>query len=127
MMQPRLFSAKSDMAELNKWHQGHGLGSIRAGALPQVGLVVPGVAAGFLYSTDSDLAFLDGYTTNPRATLRARSKAIDVITNGLVQFAHDVGFRQVLAYCKPSTARRAFKRHGFAILDSHVLAVKETA
>jgi hypothetical protein len=106
-----------DLAELNAWHAARWLAPLRAGSLPAVGYIEPGVAAGFLYRTDSDLALLDGYITSPAATARARHRAVAAITEALLGSARTDGIRSVVGLCRsPGVARHAIRRHGMQAL-----------
>jgi hypothetical protein len=102
--------AIADLADVNAWHCAHGRPGMAASHVPQTGRIVPGVAAGFLYVTDSDVALLEGYVTNPEAPLRERSKAVDEITHALLAEAKDLGMGRVVALCASGgIARRAGK------------------
>ena len=100
----------SDLGMVNEWCLAHGREAVPLNRLPGMGLIVPGVACGFLYRTDSTLALLEGFVTNPGASLRSRSAALDAITEGLISYARGC---YLMAVCTAGgTARRA-PRHGF--------------
>ena len=110
-----------DIAEMNGWLSEHEQGPVPPWALPEFGLFEPGVAAGFLYETDSGLALLEGYSSNPRSDAAVRSKALDDITEGLLEAAHDRGFRRVLAICQVPAIERRAERHGFKTVGAYTL------
>jgi hypothetical protein len=108
----------SDLQEVNAWCAAHGRDPLPAERLPPTGAIVPGVACGFLYRTDSAVALLEAFITNPAATLRRRSAAVDEITLALLAQARG---SYVMAICTAGgTARRAprhgFRRHGLAVV-----------
>ena len=111
----------SDLPEVNGWLLAHGKAPLPEKRIPETGCIEPGVAVGFLYTTDSDVSFIEGYVTNPAAGMRARSEAIDAITQALLTQAHELGAGLVVAICTAeSTARRAL---GFGLTFQGAAAV----
>src|SRR5712692_7696099 len=55
----------SDLAEMNEWYARRGMAPMDPAHLPTIGYIEPGVAAGFMYVTDSKLVFLENYVANP--------------------------------------------------------------
>ncbi|MBK7860842.1 MAG: hypothetical protein IPJ65_20015 [Archangiaceae bacterium] len=81
--------------------------------LPEVGFVVPGVAMGFLYQTDSAVAHIEALVANPRASGAARSAAIDEVVQAIIAEAKKLGFKALLGNTSlPAVIERA-KRLGF--------------
>jgi hypothetical protein len=103
---------QSDLAEVNGWRLAHGLAGVALDQLPAAGQIEPDVAAGFLYATDSSIALLDGYITNPAAGLRERSRAVDEITSSLLRAAKAGGARSVVAVCLAGGIARRARRFG---------------
>jgi len=100
-----------DLGVINEWAQAQGVGGDIAGPhLPAVGAIVPGVACGFLYQTDSAISFIDNLLANPNAKLREMSKAVDVIVEYLTSYATSVGCQDIVVITRRrSVARRAVK------------------
>jgi hypothetical protein len=112
-----------DVCEVDTWHEQHGMRPIQAP--PRVGFIVPGVAAGFLYQTDSDVALLEGYVTNPKASSTERHQALDGITQKLLESAADLGFRTVWAITKDAGISLRAQKHKMTRLGSFTVLVKE--
>lgn len=110
-----------DIGEMNGWLAEHEQGPLPPWALPEYGLFEPGVAVGFLYETDSGLALLEGYASNPATDAAVRSKALDDITEGLLGAAQERGFRKVLAICQVPAIERRAERHGFKAIGAYTL------
>jgi hypothetical protein len=112
-----------DVMELDSWHELYGMRPIES--LPRVGFIEPGVAAGFLYQTDSDIALLEGYVTNPKAPSDQRHFALDGITEKLLECAEDLGFRTVWAITKDAGISVRAQKHKMTRLGSFTVLVKE--
>ena len=104
----RLFK-ESDYGTLREWSIGHGGRPLQKEELPKVGLIIEDVCAGFLYRTDSKVAFIDHIVSNPDAKAREVSKAVDIITNYLSAWAHGNGYNVCCFTRKGSIAKRAIK------------------
>jgi hypothetical protein len=113
------------LAEVNRWYTARGLPQVPASALPSTGRIVPGVASGFLYRTDSDLALLEGYVSNPEAPLRARARAFDGIVAALIEEAKAGGARRVVAFCASEGVRRRAARLALEHVGTYSLVARE--
>lgn len=51
------------------------------------GFITPGVAVGFLYLTNSSIAYIDCYVSNPEAKKEDRKKAFERITDRILSTA----------------------------------------
>ena len=81
--------------------------------LPKVGYVVPGLAMGFLYQTDSAIAHIEGLVANPGAQGQARTQAIDEVVIAIIDEAKRLGFKTLHGLTElPVIVERA-KRLGF--------------
>lgn len=120
----RLFKAE-DLVDVNAWYVGHGMPALRPSVVPKVGLVQPGVAAGFLYETDSGICMLEGYVTSPEAGPKARNAALDEITDSLLGYAQEIGFKHAIAICRDSAVEKRAAKHGFGMLGRFALMAKE--
>lgn len=106
----RAVVSADDYWEIASWWKARGQHVPPPNALPSTGRIVPGVCAGFLYKTDSTLAFLEGFITNPEASLRERSKAFDVVFAALVDAAAGMGVKHLVGLSgHPGVGRRVRK------------------
>jgi sugar phosphate isomerase/epimerase len=117
--------AASDLPEVAGWYSARGFSGLRPGHLPKHGAIVPGVAAGWLYRTDSDVGLLDGFVTNPSAPLRERSKAVDAISSHLIELARHLGVRHLVAMCLSAGIHRRSRKLGLRPGGTVHLALKE--
>lgn len=101
-----------DYDVINAWYRGHHMPPLCEHLFPDVGYVVDGIGAGFIYQTDSSLCFIEGYISNPDSGKDDRKEAFDQITNCLIRVAKDFGFKAVLAYTQhPEIAKRCERFH----------------
>ena len=103
----------SDLVSISAWHVAHGLPPVPAEIVPKVGLVAPGVAALFIYQTDSSIALIEGLISNPAAPLRDRIEAIDQLMDACTELAFSMGFKQVIGFPKDNGTLKRAKRHSY--------------
>lgn len=114
-----------DMEEVNGWYCSRGMRPLSYHMFPDVGYIVPGIGAGFLYQTDSSLCFIDGYISSPVSTREERREAFDLITNAIIRTAKDHGFQQILAYTRNHGVKERCERFHFQLRGQYDLYVKE--
>jgi hypothetical protein len=114
-----------DIKQINSWYGARGIPPIDKHLFPDVGYIEPGVAAGFLYQTDSSLCFIDGYVANPAAPKASRGEAFDAITISIVRTAKDHGFRQILAYTEHPEIKKRCERSLFNLKGRYDLYVRD--
>jgi len=104
----------ADLAEVNSWWKARKQPVRPASYLPKYGYIQPGVAAGWLFRTDSCIGFLDDFVTNPKAPLMQRVMYLDGITRNLVATAKRVGIKALVVYTgNEGIWRRLGKVHGW--------------
>ncbi len=116
---------QTDLEELSRWcvAQGHPAPDIYA--LPLTGFIEPGVAAGFLYLTDSSGALMGGFVTNREASPEARNLALEVIAKAVIDAADGLGVATLtITTIEPSIVERA-KRHGFQDVGRYTMLIRE--
>jgi hypothetical protein len=112
-----------DLAMVSEWFAQHKLGLPDPSLLPEFGLIVPDVACGFLYETNSKLAMMDGLIGNMHAGLHERGQAVDDIARGLVEEARNRGFTRVMFLSSLRSVVQRSERHGFQLVGTcHILA-----
>jgi hypothetical protein len=100
-------------ADFHKWYSRRV--DIPAGPefLPKVGFVAPGVAMGFLYQTDSKLAYIEGMVANPKASAEERGKGIDEVTLAIIAEARKLGFKVLHGQTELKVIVERAKKLGF--------------
>jgi hypothetical protein len=112
---------------MNGWYEAHGKPPVDFMALPAFGLIEEGLAAGFLYMTDSTLGLLEGFVTNPEAPMVERSKALERILHSLVEEAERLGVKTLVGLCAAESVVKLGLRNGFRHLGQYEMVAKEVA
>lgn len=110
-----------DVHELNAWLKARGLGPVTAASLPALGLIAPGVAAGFLRRCEGQVGIFDSFATNPAACPVMRHKALDEIYKRLIAQAYELGIDKLIGFSVDAGTVERSKRHGFVLSDYPVL------
>jgi hypothetical protein len=100
---------------LRAWLDWHDERPVTPELLPATGFVVPDLAMGFLYRTDSGVALIEVLLSNPMASRELRSEALDAVVTAIIDEARAGGFTRLLGYTAlPAVVSRA-RRHGFEV------------
>ena len=93
--------------------------------LPPTGVVVDRMVAGFLYLTDSCVAYFDNFISDPSSTGESRSAAMDVMVSELLLAAKAAGAK-VVVFCtaRPGLVART-ARMGFQPESGYTFMKKE--
>ena len=114
-MQVARFSGPEHEAHVVGWFEARGLSANIVRLRPEVGLVVPGVAAGFLFQTDSPVALIDGVITNPEVDKSTRGDAVRLLFVSLFDLASELGFTEVWGLSTRPEMEVMGRRLGFRI------------
>ncbi len=100
------------------WIRARGLGEDAGdlSLLPTSGFVVGGIAVGFVYLTNSALAFMDGFMTDPDSDKATRSKALDMLLNALFDEARELGYKAVAGTTSAQPLADRLAQHGFNVI-----------
>lgn len=91
---------------------------------PQTGFIVDGVAAAFMYATDSSVCYIENMISNRSADPAARDYAIKLILEALFLAARSQGFK--VAYATTDLATMIFRaaQHGARVRPNQSLVTK---
>ena len=104
---------KEDFDSICEWYDARGVECPKAHQLPSIGYIVPGVAAGFLYKTDSTICLIEGLISNPEAPTFKRSEAIDLVIAEILKEAERLGFDKIFGFTSYESVVTRVVRHGF--------------
>lgn len=116
---------KSDFGEVKGWFDARGIDHIREPLLPDIGFIEPGVAAGFLYQTDSGVCILEGFVTNKDAEGPLRNKALNEVISECMRTAKELGFQKVCAFSLDDSIIARAHKNDFKSSSGFTLLAKE--
>lgn len=116
---------KKDYESVCDWMNSRGLDPIPESVLPEVGSIVEGIACGFLYQTDSKMAIIEHYITNPFADKAMRRQSMQLVTAHLLKQARDLGFKYIIAASDHKSICKLAKDNGFKLVGIQHAFLKE--
>jgi GNAT superfamily N-acetyltransferase len=113
-LEARAFT-EGDYPIIAEWYKARGFPLLPLHMLPQNGAVVEGAAAGFLYLTDSPIAWMEWIVTNPEAS--GRGEAIKAVVEHLHKVAKDNNCAAIMCTVNSETLISVYKDCGFDVTD----------
>lgn len=123
-MEINLFTL-SDYKEICEWHEGWNMSPPPLEFLSCLGVIIPGIAAGFLSTTNINVGVIDSFISNPKAGKKDRYIALDLIMDKLMYLAKGVGCKAVRFHTRYDTLMFRAKKRGFKEVEKHTMLVKE--
>lgn len=114
----RPLQLSDDYGAISEWWTAQKWPVIPREMLPGTGAIVPGRAAGFLYKTDSQIAWLEFVVANPASDKMERRAALDAVIQSLLATAQSMGFRAVFTSCQHPGLTARYQEHGFQVTDT---------
>lgn len=71
------------------------------------------ICAGFLYSTNSKLCWIEFIVSNPQYKDKNRKGAIELLIKGLAELAKKNGFKAIFSSIKDENLKKSYKNAGF--------------
>lgn len=107
------------------WWESHEWPVIPIEALPATGRIATNdrgemVCAVWLYRTDSTIAWLDFYISDPRASKTEVSEGLDLIIEELSLIAKDNGFHSIFTSLGHRGLLRRLGKHNFQVADNNM-------
>jgi hypothetical protein len=84
---------------------------------PTIGRVVDGLAAGFLYRTDSGIGLMELFASNPAANPILSGHAIEEVADAIIEDAEEAGLRGLMIVTKHNGIEQCAKRRHFVEED----------
>lgn len=113
-----------DRQTLIDWLDDHGQ-SNTLGVLPFTGFIVDDIAAGFLVATDTDVACLDFFISNPSSDPDKRSAGLNEIVSSLLKEAKEQNYKYVKIATNVQAAATRAKQCGFLEVGNYRTFFKE--
>lgn len=107
-------------AEVCNWWKAHSWPLMPLSLLPKTGYIVRDVAAGFLYNTDSGIAWIEWIVSNPESDKAIRNEALDLILGNLIDDAKKMNKTFIFTSSDNEKLINRYKKHGFSLGDTGV-------
>lgn len=108
-----------DLKEIYAWMYKRSLPIPPIWSLSQIGFIIHGKAAGFLYTTNSGIAQLDSFCTNPEISHEERMVAMEAIAMSLIEEAKRLGVAMVACSSKFDSITGLARQLGFTDSGVH--------
>lgn len=102
------------------WWSQYGWSCIPREALPKTGFIVTGLAAGFLYKTDSQFAILEFIVGNKNSKKEDRKQAIELIVKNLVDEAEKSGYNFIFSSIQHPNLMKIYEDNNFKKSDQNM-------
>lgn len=110
-----------DYATVSSWWEDRGWPVLPLRSLPRTGVVVwvdgRRTAAGWVYRTDSDIAWLEYLVSDPHTPFEKRDGAVDAAIRYLLAKSQDMGYRVIFTSSNNPRLIERLKRHEFIVGD----------
>lgn len=93
--------------------------------LPSVGFIVDGIAAYFIYQTDSSVCWLENLISKKGTDKFIRSRAIDLLLEAAIKEATDLGFTVAYALTDLNSVAKRARSYGAFIKPLQILITKD--
>lgn len=88
---------EADFEAINEWRKQHEAPIISRDLYPPIGIIEPGIAAGWINFTQTRIAFMENFVSNPKADVQKKEEAIMTIIAALERLAYNQGVKWVIA------------------------------
>lgn len=116
-MEIRKFEPDQDYEEVASWWKAHKWPAIPLDMLPKTGFIVEEprgkMCAGWLYKTDSKIAWIEFIVSSPHTMQEIRGKSLDLLMVRLVETAKSMGFKSIFSSINNPRLVDRYKKHGF--------------
>jgi hypothetical protein len=114
----------ADMEEVMGWFHSRKI-EITPDYLPKTGFIAPGVAAGFIYRTDSNWCIFENFISSLETTKESREAALSMIIDYMIIEAKKLGFKHVYGFVTPKSMLRRGLERGFRHFDTCAMIIKD--
>ena len=113
-----------DYHEFSEWFKARNLKCPNKCFLPEMGLIEPGVAAGFMIKTDCKFGILDFFVSNPDADKEKSDKTLFLIADILINSAKRAGMLAIKADSNIFVIKDRLNKLNFKYIGDTSLFVK---
>lgn len=100
---------------LMQWAKQWGWNETVIDILPTTGLIIEGVCATFLYETNSNMCFMEGFICNKEADREVREVCLDRIVDALLLLGREKGYKYIKGDTRYQAVVDRGLKHGFKL------------
>lgn len=116
-MEVKPFELQKHYEEVQKWFSSWDWPMIPIDSIPENGVIIEGVCAGFLYLTDSNIAIFDFIVSNREVKDEYRDKCLDLLVDKAIERAKTLGRDTLLTYTNLKALEDRLTRHGYKVAE----------
>jgi hypothetical protein len=128
-MQIRFFRPEADYEMVSAWWKAWKWPVLPLDALPKTGVIIStqtDVCAGWLYQSDSSIAWIEFIISNPNYREPDRSLCLDTLIGTLLTLAREAGYQNVFTSTNAASLIKRHERNGFRVTDINVTHLMRT-
>lgn len=118
------WKAKEHYKVVASWYHARNLPAPLPEELPELGFIVDSKVAGWVARTDSCVALIDTYISNPHSTPGSRKAAMEKLTGVLLDTATSLGYTKIVCLATPRLAKMG-EKFGLIETDQRVVIAEE--
>lgn len=115
------FNYEKHADEVMKWGSKHKFPLPAKEFLPETGIMVDDSAVGFVYLSNSNLAWIEWIFSNPEKSPDERKEALDLLMSTLEKIAIAHGMKAIFSSSGHDGYRKVLERNGFQETDVNVV------
>lgn len=110
---------------IDLWYKKRGIKAPARESLSDMGFIADDRVAGWLYLTNSNIAFIEGIIADPDSVPSLRRASLEKVCATMVDTAISLGYTQILGITTSPTIEKLGVKLGFVPTDYKVLILKE--
>lgn len=114
----------SDLKTLQNWYVLHDQSPESVYLLSDIGFIVDDYAAAFLYTTNSNVCWIESYISNPNTDKNERKKALDMITDEILKKAKELNYKVIICFIENKSTYNRCLDYGFTPGESKIIFSK---
>lgn len=114
------FIEDTDYETLSTWWAAYKFPVVPKDSLPKNGFIIDNTCAGFIYCTDSNIAWLEFVIANPHASKEARKEGLQKLLLGLTGLAKELGYKVIFSSVNHSGLMERYLEAGFEKTDQNM-------
>lgn len=116
----RFIQLDKDYDTLSSWWKAYKFPVVPQDSLPKNGFIIDNTCAGFIYCTDSNIAWLEFIVANPSISRAERQNGLKDLISGLTGLAKELGYSHVFTSTNHPGLEKLLVETGYTVQDKNV-------